>query len=110
MESKKRVIGIDAGSVTVSVVVMDLSGTVLSHQYEYHHGKPALVLRDLLLEINYSNVIGVARTSSAPDIYEGAVSFDPNISIIKGVKFFYKDFIIFLIMLINHLAVFLPFS
>ncbi len=92
MELKNRVIGIDAGSVTVSVVDMDLNGTVLNHRYEYHHGKPAMVLRDLLLEIDYSNVIGVARTDSAPDIYEGALSFDPNISIIKGVKFFYNDF------------------
>ena len=92
MESKNRVIGIDAGSVTVSVVEMDLSGTVLNHQYEYHHGKPALVLRDLLLKVDYSNVLGVARTDSAPDIYDGSVSFDPSISIIKGVKFFYNDF------------------
>jgi len=92
MEAKNRVIGIDAGSVTVSVVVMDLSGKVLNHKYEYHQGKPAMVLRDLLLEIDYSNVVGVARTASSPDIYEGAVSFDPNISIIKGVKFFYNDF------------------
>ncbi|MCK5154292.1 MAG: hypothetical protein KAQ93_08030, partial [Spirochaetales bacterium] len=92
MESKNRIIGIDAGSVTVSVVVMDLSGKVLNHRYEYHHGKPAMVLRDLLLEIDYSNVIGVAKTDSAPDVYEGSVSFDPSISIIKGVKFFYNDF------------------
>ncbi|MCK5673680.1 MAG: hypothetical protein KAH95_09895, partial [Spirochaetales bacterium] len=92
MELKKRVIGIDAGSVTVSVVVMDLNGEVLNHRYEYHHGKPAMVLRDILLEIDYSNIIGVARTDSAPDIYKGSVCFDPNISIIKGVKFFYTDF------------------
>lgn len=92
MESKNRVIGIDAGSVTVSVVVMDLHGTVLNYWYEYHQGKPALVLRDLLLKIDYTNVIGVAKTDTAPDIYEGSVSFDPSISIIKGVKFFYEEF------------------
>ncbi len=92
MESKNRIIGIDAGSVTVSVVVMDLSGNILNEQYKYHHGKPALVLRDLLMDIDYSDVIGVARTASAPDIYEGSKSYDPNIAIIKGVKFFYSEF------------------
>jgi len=92
MESKSRIVGIDAGSVTVSVVVMDLSGNILKEQYKYHHGKPALVLRDLLMDIDYSDVIGVARTASAPDIYEGSKSYDPNIAIIKGVKFFYSEF------------------
>jgi predicted CoA-substrate-specific enzyme activase len=92
MELKSKVIGIDAGSVTVSVVVMDLNGEVLNHRYEYHHGKPALVLRDILLEIDYSNVIGVARTNGTPDVFEGSVSFDPIISIINGVKLFYSDF------------------
>ncbi len=92
MDLNSSIIGIDAGSVTVSVVRMDLDGTILDHKYVYHHGKPALVLRDLLLEIDYSNVVGIARTSGAPDIYKGAVDFDTHISIIQGVKFFYKDF------------------
>jgi predicted CoA-substrate-specific enzyme activase len=92
MEEKNRIIGIDAGSVTVSVVVMDLKGSILDTKYKYHHGKPALVLRDLLLELDYSSVAGVARTASAPDIFEGAVGFDTSVSVIQGVKFFYKDF------------------
>jgi len=87
-----RVIGIDAGSVTVSLVVMNLAGDVLVQEYEYHHGKPALVLRTLLLGLDYYNVIGVARTAGTPDIYKGAISFNENISIIKGVKYYYKDF------------------
>ena len=92
MDLNSKIIGIDAGSVTVSVVEMDLDGNILDHNYVYHQGKPAAVLRDLLLEIDYTNVVGVARTSSVPDIYKGSVNFDTSISIIKGVKFFYKDF------------------
>ena len=92
MDLNSKIIGIDAGSVTVSVVGMDLDGNILDQRYVYHRGKPAAVLRDLLLEIDYKNVVGVARTSGVPDIYKGAVDFDTRISIIKGVKFYYNDF------------------
>ena len=88
----KKIIGIDAGSVTVSVVEMDLSGNVLEYKYVFHQGKPAAILRDLLLDIDYTHVVGVAKTSGVPDIYKGAVNFDTRISIIQGVKLFYHDF------------------
>lgn len=91
MKSDSLIIGIDAGSVTVSLVLMNMTGTVLAREYKYHHGKPAVILRDLLLDIDFSNVVGVAMTAGSPDVFEGAVSYDNNISIIKGVKHFYRE-------------------
>ncbi len=92
MDLKSTIIGIDAGSVMVSVVIMDLNGKVLEDWYEYHQGKPALVLKNILQKLDFTHVVGVAKTASAPDIYDGAKSFDPNISIIQGVKFYYDNF------------------
>ncbi|MCF6334704.1 MAG: hypothetical protein L3J12_03070, partial [Spirochaetales bacterium] len=89
MNVRNRILGMDAGSVTVSVVKMDSAGKVLDTCYEYHHGKPAKVLKDILMKIDFSDVAGVARTSGTPDIYRGAVEYDTRVSMIQCAKFFY---------------------
>ncbi len=91
MNTRDRVVGMDAGSVTVSVVKMTPDGDVVEKFYEYHHGKPAKVLKDILMNIDFSDVSGVARTSGTPDIYTGAVEFDTRVSMIQGAKFFYSE-------------------
>ncbi|HAK47082.1 MAG TPA: CoA activase [Spirochaeta sp.] len=92
LKMKDRIIGIDSGSVTVSLVVMTFEGKIAEQRYEYHHGKPAKVLREMLLGLDLEAVAGVAKTASTPDVIDGALSFDPVVSIIQGVKYFYADF------------------
>ena len=88
----KKIIGIDTGSVTLSVVEMNLAGNIINYHYRYHHGKPAEILRDILLEIDYTHVAGLAKTSGTPDIYIGAAEYDSRIAIIQGVKSLYANF------------------
>ncbi len=88
---KDKFIGIDSGSVTVSLIVMTAEGIVTDHRYGYHNGNPSKAIREMLLEIDYSDATGIARTASTPDIITGAISFDPIVSIIQGVNFFYGN-------------------
>lgn len=88
----KKIIGIDTGSVTLSVVIMDMSGNILNYHYIHHQGKPADILRNILLKIDYTHIAGVAQTLGTPNIFSGALEYDTRIAIIQGVKRFYSDF------------------
>jgi len=65
----KLSIGIDIGSTSSDVVVLDESGTVLYSDYKRTRGRPILTIRDQLKELfehmNPSNVVNCAATGSA---------------------------------------------
>ncbi|MBI5049826.1 MAG: CoA protein activase [Nitrospirae bacterium] len=48
----KKFIGLDAGSVSVKIAVLDAEGSILETKYVRHKGKPLTVACDLLSEIN----------------------------------------------------------
>ncbi len=83
---KKRILGIDAGSVTVSVVELKKDGTLFREMYVPHWGKPASCLYDILSKMDLSGIIGVARTSTAPDLMRGSLTYDSRIAMIAGSK------------------------
>jgi len=65
-ESNKYYLGIDVGSVSVNLVVMDEDGQVLEEQYLRHHGQPIRVagsaLREAAGRLGEENILGVAAT------------------------------------------------
>ena len=81
---QKSFLGIDAGSVMVSVVEISDDGKVLSEVYTPHLGKPASCLYDILLKTDFNDVVGVARTSTAPDLIKGAKTYDSRVAMIAG--------------------------
>ncbi|MCK4812604.1 MAG: CoA activase, partial [Candidatus Marinimicrobia bacterium] len=87
---KERIIGIDAGSVMVSVVEIDRNGTLLNHLYRPHHGKPSVYLHNILSSMDFNNVIGAACTSSAPNLVAGSAVYDSRIAMIAGSKSRYQ--------------------
>jgi predicted CoA-substrate-specific enzyme activase len=58
-------IGIDAGSVSVKMAVLDAEGAVISKQYRKHKGHPLPVALDLLREAGGDNECAIAVTGSA---------------------------------------------
>ena len=83
---QKRLLGIDAGSVTVSVVEISLNGKLLNEVYRPHLGKPAFCLHEILSGIDMQGIVGVARTSTAPDLIKGARSYDSRVAMIAGSR------------------------
>ena len=83
---QKRLIGIDAGSVTLSLVEISLEGKVLNEVYMPHLGKPASCLYEILSKIDFKGIIGVARTSTAPDLIRGSKTYDSRVAMITGSK------------------------
>ncbi len=89
--SRDRILGIDTGSVMVSVVEVDLEGTVLKTSYTPHEGKPAEVLTTLLKGVSLERVAGIGGTASTPDVIEGMRKYDNRVAVIEGAKKFYPD-------------------
>ncbi len=92
MEMKKnKIIGMDAGSVMVSYVEVDLDGNVLRSEYRAHGGKPVETLIEILSETELGEVAGAASTSSTMDVLDGVKKYDNRVSVIASAKHYYPD-------------------
>lgn len=89
---QERVLGIDAGSVMVSVVEIDRKGDLLRYVYRPHQGKPAACLYEILSSLEFDGIIGAARTSTAPDLIPGCKSYDSRVALISGARSRFNNF------------------
>ncbi len=86
MKEKNKIIGVDIGSSTISVV--EFKKEVLSTHYIFHHGKIRETLKSILKGIEASQVSGVALTSSSPQIINTTYIYDTQVSIIEAAQKF----------------------
>lgn len=86
-----NVVGIDIGSVAVSVAVIDENGAMVSSFYQFHQGAIRKSLRRICDSIDISRVGGVAATLSGPEILQGVSRYDNQLAIIAAVKSFHSQ-------------------
>lgn len=86
-----HVVGIDIGSVALSLVVLDEKGAVIHSSYRFHQGAIADTLRSMLATVDIRSVGGVAMTASGPDILDNVPRYDTQIAMIAAVKKYHKD-------------------
>ncbi|MRR16040.1 MAG: CoA activase [Deltaproteobacteria bacterium] len=86
-----NIVGIDIGSVALSVVLIDKNGTVVDTFYEFHRGAIADTLREILRRIDIDQVGGIAMTQSGPDVLEGVPRYDAKIAMIAAVKRYHES-------------------
>lgn len=80
------VLGIDIGSVSLSLVQMDLSGKIQKHAYLFHKGNIRESLRASRDRFIPGHIRGIACTTS-PGITSGPVHiYDPQVAIIAAAK------------------------
>ncbi|NOY09066.1 MAG: CoA activase [Spirochaetes bacterium] len=86
MKSQKRLLGIDIGSVSISMVEMDCDRKIISSKYIQHYGKIRDNLLSLLNKIDINNIGGITCTSSTPPILKNAFRCDSQVAVIEAVK------------------------
>ncbi len=68
-EARKYYLGVDVGSVSVDIAVLDESSAIVDAKYVRHGGRPIQVagqlLRETVDEYGIDNFIGVAATGNA---------------------------------------------
>ncbi len=86
------VLGLDIGSVSLSIVQTDLSGKILKDAYVFHKGQVRDTILSLEKNFDLTNLYGISSTTSrdlSPDIIH---VFKPQIAIIYAARRFYKKF------------------
>jgi predicted CoA-substrate-specific enzyme activase len=86
-----HIVGIDIGSVALSMVVMDEKGAVSNSFYQFHQGAIADTLRQMLSRIEITRIGGIAMTQSGPDLLQNAERFDSQIAMIAAVKKYHDE-------------------
>ncbi len=87
----RNIMGIDIGSVALSVVLVDHQGFVITSSYKFHQGAIIDTLRAVLRSYDPTSIGGVAMTISGPDIFMNIPRFDTQIAMIAAVKQYHKD-------------------
>jgi predicted CoA-substrate-specific enzyme activase len=80
------IIGVDIGSVTISIVEMSLEGEILNTHYTFHHGDIPETLRTMLSKVPYRLIKGIACTSASSYLLNGARSYDSRIACMTAAK------------------------
>lgn len=86
-----NIIGIDIGSVALSMVLIDENKTVVASSYQFHHGAIAGTLHNMLEGVDSRRIGGIAMTSSGPDILQNVSRYDTQIAMIAAVKQYHRD-------------------
>lgn len=86
-----QIVGIDIGSVALSVVVVDEKGAVVNSFYQFHRGAIADTLRSMLDTVDISRIGGIAMTESGPDILQDVPRYDTQIAMIAAVKKYHAE-------------------
>ncbi len=86
-----NILGIDIGSVSLSVVRLDCSGNILDHHYLFHKGNVRGTLAALQDKTDLSTVGAIACTRGRGYNYRGCHLYDPQVSVITAARKFHPD-------------------
>jgi predicted CoA-substrate-specific enzyme activase len=86
-----NILGIDIGSVSISIVEISPGKEVVKTAYEFHHGNIMETLKNLLDNFDLSRICGIASTSSTPSIIKITSQYDNGIAIITAARHFHKN-------------------
>jgi len=88
---ESTVLGIDIGSVSVSVVNMNPNGELSGSATLFHHGDITHGLEKALLNIDLSSVALIAATSSTPGSVKRDLTVDDQVAIIGAARHFHPS-------------------
>ena len=88
---KTDIIGIDIGSVSISIVLLDGQKQVVYKYYSFHKGQIVEELSKALQAIDSANVKAVGFTSSTPNILKQGTSTDARVCFITAAKHFHPN-------------------
>ncbi|KPK86895.1 MAG: hypothetical protein AMS27_04080 [Bacteroides sp. SM23_62_1] len=88
---KGSLLGIDIGSVAMSIVKVDLSGNLLSSSYVFHHGRIPETLFKLNENVDLSDIRGVTTVSKNWFNPESVRFYDHQTAIVTAVKALFNN-------------------
>jgi len=92
MKADKLILGIDAGSVSISVILLDLQGNISFKASASHHGEVKQTLSDLIQKVNLDTIGNIAVTSCTPGFINQTRAYDDHVTMIRAAKHLHKNF------------------
>jgi predicted CoA-substrate-specific enzyme activase len=87
--SEKIIVGIDIGTITIGIVLLDSNGSVFFRDYQFHNGNVYSKLEDMIRKFPVQTVasIGVVGEKSS-EYFKTGIEVNEQVAIIEGVKQF----------------------
>ena len=86
-----NILGIDIGSVAVSVAVLNRKKEILKSVYRFHHGAIKETLAEIFDHIQLSSIGAMVVTSSTPSLLNYSKRYDSQMATITAVSHFHKE-------------------
>ncbi|MBI9101008.1 MAG: hypothetical protein JEY99_01235 [Spirochaetales bacterium] len=84
-------LGIDIGSVSISMALVDANGNLIDSRYGFHNGKTMAELEKLLSSWKGYTITGAGSASAEENKSEKIKHFDPQVCTITGAKKFFPE-------------------
>ncbi len=91
MSAEKTVLGIDVGSVAVSVVKINIDKQITGSGYRFHHGDIEATVTQLLERIGCDDISHVVSTNSTPSVVVAQKRYDNQIATICAGRHYHPD-------------------
>ena len=87
----KHYLGIDIGSVSISLILMNEAKKVIQKYYVIHKGNISASLIELLKKVDLSRVNQIAYNHKSDDFFQRGISVNEQVALIEGVRFQRKN-------------------
>ena len=84
-------LGIDIGSLSLGLVLMDQNGIIIRHIYVTHQGNISACLQEKLPQLPVSEVSTYACNQKGSEFFNDGFAVNEQVAIIEGAKFLYPD-------------------
>ena len=92
LKDDKLILGIDAGSVSISVILLDFQGNISFKASASHHGEVKQTLSDLIQKVDLDTIGNIAVTSCTPGFINQTRTYDDHVTMIRAAKHLHKKF------------------
>ena len=89
MEAHCLFLGIDIGSVSISLAAIDSERDVCQAAYQCHHGDIAGAFRKMMAAFDPGQICGIAATSSTPSMIKATRHYDNRVAIMAAAQKFH---------------------
>lgn len=91
MNVEKKYLAIDVGSVAISIVILNQKKEIIDKAYDFHEGKIAAKLIQMLSGFCLEGICGIATTSSSPSFINKTEVYDNRVAFITAAKELHRD-------------------
>jgi len=86
MKKETYIIGLDVGSIAISIAAISKDNEIINTSYSFHHGDVSGTLEKELAEFDLTSAKGLAVTGGASGLMKNYTYYDSRISYIRAAK------------------------